>query len=91
MRCRLLLPMWAVSVRQSVSLSVTRLNSASLCKQIKMLFSVNILGGPWNIVLHGGSDPHREVEGEMVKFLPIVDPLHISKTAEARDLKFRCL
>jgi len=31
MRCRLLFPMCAVSVCPSVSLSVTRLNSASLC------------------------------------------------------------
>jgi len=28
----------------------------------------------------------REEEGELEKFLPIVDPLHISAMAEARDL-----
>jgi len=52
--------MIAVSVRLSVCLSVTRLNSASLAKmaeQIKMLFGLNIPGGPWNIVLNVGPDP----------------------------------
>jgi len=52
-----------------------------------MLFGLNTLGCPWNIVLHGDPDPptERGGEGSWGKFLPIVDPLHISGIAEARD------
>jgi len=59
MRCILLLPMCAVSVRQSVCLSrgSTRLHSAKTAERIKMLFGINILGGLQDIVLHWGLDP----------------------------------
>jgi len=75
----------------SVSLSLLRGSTQPHCAktavQIKMLFEVNIPGGPRNIVLAGGPDPHTERwRGE--KILPSGDPLHISGTAEARDLKF---
>jgi len=46
-------------------------------ERIKMLFGVNTLGGPWDIVLHGGPDAPTEKGGELGKFLPITDPLHI--------------
>jgi len=62
MRCRLLLPMIVVSVRQSV----TRLKSASLCKNgctDPDAVSVNTLGGPRNIALDGGSDPPLQKGG----------------------------
>jgi len=46
LRCRLLLPMCAVSVRQSVCLSrgSTRLHCAKTAKRIKILFEVDTLG-----------------------------------------------
>jgi len=52
----------------SVSLSVTRPNSASLCKQktaeqIKTLFGVNTPGGSWDNVLHQDSDPPQTGRG----------------------------
>jgi len=85
MSCRLLLPMC-----QSVTLFVKLINLASLCKN-EWLFGVNTPGGPRNIVLDGGPDggpdPHRDGEGSWEKFLPIVNPLHISKMAEA-NLEF---
>jgi len=56
-RGRLLLPLLAVSVRQSVSLSrgSTRLHYAKTAALI--LFRVNTVGGPRKIVLYGGPDP----------------------------------
>jgi len=42
-------------------------------------------------VTRGSSSPYIEVKGEMGKILPIVDPLHTSRLAEARDLKFGVL
>jgi len=58
MRCRLLLPMIAVSVRRSVSLSVTRLNSAvrAVCAgsfgaafaKLLWLFVLIVLRRPWS-------------------------------------------
>jgi len=53
-----------------------------MAERITMLFGDNTLGGPSNIVL---ITPARVEQG---KISPIVDPLHISRTAEARDLKF---
>jgi len=61
--CRLLSPLFAVSVCQSVRPSVclsrgsTRLRCAKTAEQIKILFGVNTLGCPRNTVLDGGSDP----------------------------------
>jgi len=48
-----------MSVRPPVCLSrgSTRLHCAKTAEQIKILFGVNTLGGPRNIVLDGGSDP----------------------------------
>jgi len=71
-----------------LSRGLTRLLCEKTAELIKMLFGVNTLGGPRNIVLYMGPDsPHREGEGELGKILPTVDPLHISGMAEARDLK----
>jgi len=50
-----------------------------------MLFGVNTLGGPWNIVLDVGPDPHRE-GGAQFK---ILGPPPVCGMAAARDLKFR--
>jgi len=38
-----------------LSLGSTRLHCAKMAKWTKVLFGVNILGGPWNILLVGGS------------------------------------
>jgi len=35
----------------------TRLHCATVAERIKILFGVNTLRGPWNIVLHEGPDP----------------------------------
>jgi len=58
MRCRVLLPMIAVSVCLSVCLSrgSTRLYCAKMAERIKMLSGVNTPGSPWNIMLDGGPD-----------------------------------
>jgi len=50
--------MCAVYVRQSVCLShgSARLHCAKTAERSKMLFGVNTLVDPWNIVLHGGPD-----------------------------------
>jgi len=74
MRCRLLLLMIAVFVRKSVSLSLGSawLHSAKMAEQIKILFRVNTPGGPWNIVLDGGSDPPIvRIRASWVKFCPL--------------------
>jgi len=45
--------------------------------------------GPWNMVLHLGSDPPTESgRGEVGEHFAILDPRHISGMAEARELKF---
>jgi len=31
-----------------------------MAEQIKMLFGMNTKGGPWNIVLDVGLDPHKK-------------------------------
>jgi len=51
----------------------TRLHCAKKAEQIKMLFGVNTPGGPWDIVLHGGPDPHIQEEGQTFEFW---DPSH---------------
>jgi len=90
-RCSLLLPMCAMSVRQSVSLSVhlsrgsTRLHCAKTVERIKILFGMNISGGLWNIVLDGGPDPPQTGRGTPFK---LWDPLVSPKRGKARDLKF---
>jgi len=43
---------------------------------------------PRNTVLYGDPDLPTAREEGVGEILPIVDPLHISKLAEARDLKF---
>jgi len=37
-----------------------------MAEQIKMLFGVNTLGGPWKTVLDRGPDPHREEEENLL-------------------------
>jgi len=90
MRCRLLLPMISVSV----CLSVTQLNSASLCKN-GWTNQNHVCGdhswGPWNVVLYGSPDPPTVRGGELRTIFAHFDPLHISSMAEARDLKFYVL
>jgi len=39
-------------------------------------------------VLHGGPDPQQRGKGGVGGIVPIVDPLHITRLAEARNLKF---
>jgi len=76
MRCRLLLPMFAVCVCQSVrplvclSRGSTRLHCAITAEQIKVLFGVNTFGGPRNIVLNGGPDPSQRGEGDSMQLSP---------------------
>jgi len=53
-----------------------------------MMFGLKTLGGPRDIVLEGGPDPPQRRGGRLGKISPIMDPLHISQTAKARDLKF---
>jgi len=89
MRCRLLLPIIAVSV----SLYVTQPNSAycaKTAKWINILFGMNTPGSWRNIVLDVGPDPPQR-GGGMGKISPILDPIHISRWAEARDLEFYVL
>jgi len=70
MRCRLLLPMIAVSVCRAAQLGFTVQKTA---ERINILFGINTLGNQRNIVLNGGRDfPQRE-EGELGRILPIVD------------------
>jgi len=64
-----LLPMFVVSVRQSVRPSVrlsrglTWLHCVKMAERIKMLFGMNTLGGPRNIVLDGALIPPQREEG----------------------------
>jgi len=77
------------SVCPSISLSVVRLKSGSLCKNgwtEQDAVWGNTLGGLWNIVLHWGPDfPHRGGGEPTFQFW---DPPRISGMAEAIDLKF---
>jgi len=41
-----------------------------MAEQIKMLFGVNTLGGPWNVVLDGGPDPPQQGEEDSMQPLP---------------------
>jgi len=54
-----------LSVCPSVCLSrgLTRLHRAKTAERIEILFEVYMLGGPWDIVLHGSPDPYREGKG----------------------------
>jgi len=55
-----------------------------MVEQINILFGVNTLGGPWNIVLH--RDPELlQRGGGKGGVLPIVDSLHTAGMAEDRD------
>jgi len=54
------------------------------------LFEVNTLGAKRNCVIQG-PDPTTARGRELRKILRTVDPLHISRLAEARDLKFGVL
>jgi len=57
------------SVCQSVCLlrGLTQLYCAKTAKRIKILFGVNSLGGPENILLDGSSDPPRRGGGGVGK------------------------
>jgi len=46
-----------------LSCSLTGPHNAETAEQIKMLFGVNSLGGPWNIVLYEGSVPPQTERG----------------------------
>jgi len=80
-----------VSVCLSDCLSVTQLNSASLSKKtaerIKMLLAVNTLGGPRDIVLHGGPDTSTN-RGKETYFYILGPPAPISPERLKIDLKF---
>jgi len=91
MRCKLLLLMCSVSVCQSVCVSVTRINSAFLCKNgwtdQDAVWSEHSCGHGilcYTRVLI----PSQTGVGELGKISPIMHPLHISGTTEAWDLKF---
>jgi len=82
MRCRLLLQMIAVYVRQSVRQSVclsrgsTRLHSAKTAERIKILFGVNTQGAPRNTEKTGVLIAPQRGGGEFGKISPFGDPLH---------------
>jgi len=76
------------SVCLSVCLSCgsSWLHCAKMAEQIKMVFGVNTLGDPRNIVLDVGLGlPQRGEAGPTFKFW---DPPRMSGTADGRDLKF---
>jgi len=61
-----------------------------MAEKIDIPFRTNIFGGPSNTVLDRGPDlPTTRGRGNLENFA-LVDPLHISGMAEARDLKFCC-
>jgi len=52
----------------SVSRGSTRLHCTKTAEQIKTLFGVNTLGGPWNIVLDEDPDPpHSKGKGDSMQ------------------------
>jgi len=74
-----------------VCLSVTRLNLASLCKNgwtNQSCLGWTLLGVQRNTALNVGLNPPQRGRGEWRKMLPVVDPLLVSRSAQARDLKF---
>jgi len=79
-----------LSVFQScLAYGSTQLHCAKTANQIKMLFGLNTLGARGTLCYTGVLiPPSREREGELGKILPIMDPLHISGTTEARDLNY---
>jgi len=85
----ILLPMTAVSVRQSswsvcLSRSSARLHCAKMAEQIKMLFGVSAPGDTWNVVLDVGNwCPYRHGSHDLL--LTSGTPPDISGMAEARD------
>jgi len=70
MRYRLLLPMFAVSVCQSVCLwrRSTRFHCAKTAEQIKIPFELNTFGGLRNIVLDEGPNPPQRARRGGGKF-----------------------
>jgi len=90
MRSSLLLPMCAVSVRQSVCLSVTRLTRlrcAKTAEQIKMLFGVNTLESPLDTA-YTGVLIFPQTRGGKPTFKSWDPLVSISGTTEDRDLHF---
>jgi len=59
-----------ISPSVCLSRSLTRLYYAKTAKQIKILFEMNTLGGPKNIVLHAGPDPHNKGEEDSIQPSP---------------------
>jgi len=57
------------SVSICLSCGSTRLHCAKMAEQIKILFGVNTLGGPRNIVLDGHPDPPK-AKGDSMQPLP---------------------
>jgi len=83
--------MFVLSVRQSFSLSRSSawLHCGKTAEWIKRMCGVNTLGGPMNIVLDSRPYPlHRRRRRVGKFFLPIVDPLHISRLVKLETLIF---
>jgi len=62
----------------------TRLHCTKTAVRINVLFWLNTPGSPRTIVLYWR--PHSERRGELVKILPIVNPVHTSRLAEALEI-----
>jgi len=70
---------WCLSV--SLSRSSSQLNCAKMAEQNKILFGMNIPGGPWNMVLDRGPDPPTDRgRGRTFKFWdPLISPQRLKK------------
>jgi len=71
-----------------LSCDLNWLHCAKTAERIQILFGLNSLGGPRNIVLDGNPDPPQRGGGEVEHIWPIVDPQHVSGMAEHTDFKF---
>jgi len=70
----------------------TQFHCAKTAKQIKMLCGVNTPGAHGTLLCYTEFlIPHREMEADMRKILPIVDPLHISGRLKLETWNFVCL
>jgi len=93
MRCRLLLPIIAVSACQSVRQFVCHAAHVGFTEQkrlngLRYCLAWTLLGACGTLCYKEVLIPHREKEGELKNILPIVDPLHISERAAAKNLQF---
>jgi len=80
-----LLPTIAVSV--CLSRGSTHPHGAKTVERIKILFEVNTLGGPWNIVLGGGPDPPQRGGGEVGENLFNCGPTTYLKNVRKQTLE----